>query len=99
MSHPMRSTMKRVVPRAALAVALMAGAAVLSVTSTARGASERQQAATIELTQTCSPNRVSAGAQISIEAVVANTGDQAFSTVTIGADAGDTKRERGRFRP
>ena len=99
MSHPMRSTMKRVVPRAALAVALTAGAAVLSVTSTARGASERQQAATIELTQTCSPNRVSAGAQISIEAVVANTGDQAFSTVTIGADAGTPNASGDDFVP
>ena len=79
--------MKRVVPRAALAVALMAGAAVLSVTSTARGASDRRQAAAIDLTQTCS-QRVRPDARIDIEAVVANTGDQQFTSVTIGADAG-----------
>lgn len=87
MSQPVRSTVKRVVPRAALAVALTAGAAVLSVTSTARGASDRQQAAAIELTQTCS-QRLRAGARIDIEAVLANTGDQVFTTVTIAADAG-----------
>jgi hypothetical protein len=86
-SQPVRSTVKRVVPRAALAVALTAGAAVLSVTSTARGASERQQAAAIELTQTCT-QRLPAAARIEIEAVLANTGDQAFTTVTIAADAG-----------
>jgi hypothetical protein len=79
--------MKRMVPRAALAVALMAGAAVLSVTSTARGASDRQQAAAIDLTQTCS-QRVRPDTRIDIEAVLANTGDQQFTSVTIGADAG-----------
>jgi hypothetical protein len=79
--------MKRVVPRAALAVALTAGAAVLSVTSTARGASERQQAAAIDLTQTCS-QRVRPDSRVDIEAVLANTGDQSFTSVTIGADAG-----------
>jgi hypothetical protein len=81
------STVKRVVPRAALAVAVTAGAAVLSVTSTARGASDRKQAAAIKLTQTCS-QRVQAGTRIDIEAVLANTGDEPFPTITIGADAG-----------
>jgi hypothetical protein len=78
---------KRVVPRAALAVALTAGTAVLSVTSTARGASDRKQAAAIELTQTCS-QRVSPGARIDIEAVLANTGDQNLTNILISADAG-----------
>ena len=87
MSHPVSSTVKRVAPRAALAVALTVGAAVLSVTSTARGASQRQQAAAIDLTQTCS-QRVRPDARIDIEAVLANTGDQSFTSVVIGADAG-----------
>jgi hypothetical protein len=94
----MRSTLKRVVPRAALAVALTAGAAVLSVTSTARGASERQQAAAIDLTQTCA-QRVRPNARIDIEAVVANTGDQPFDTVMIGADAGTPTDEGDDFVP
>lgn len=87
MSHLNNSTVKRLAPRAALAVILTAGAAVLSVTSTARGASERQQAAAIELTQTCS-KRVRAEARIDIAAVLANTGDQPFTRITIAADAG-----------
>jgi hypothetical protein len=90
--------MKRVVPRAALAVALTAGAAVLSVTSTARGASERQQAAAIDLTQTCS-QRVQPDARIDIEAVLANTGDQTFTSVTIGADAGTPNDSGDDFVP
>jgi hypothetical protein len=98
MSRSMRSTVKRVVPRAALAVALTAGAAVLSVTSTARGASDRTQAAAIELTQTCS-QRVRPGARIDIEAVLANTGDQILTSIAIGADAGTPTNEGDDFVP
>ena len=98
MSRSMSSTVKRVAPRAALAVALTAGAAVLSVTSTARGASERQQAAAIELTQTCS-KRVEARARIDIEAVLANTGDQPLTSIAIGADAGTPTDEGDDFVP
>ena len=98
MSRSMSSTVKRVVPRAALAVALTAGAAVLSVTSTARGASDRQQAAAIELTQTCS-QRVRAGTRIDIEAVLANTGDQILTSIAIGADAGTPNNEGDDFVP
>lgn len=90
--------MKRVAPRAALVVALTVGAAVLSVTSTARGASERQQAATIELTQTCT-QRLQAGARIDIEAVLANTGDQSFDSVTLVADAGTPNASGDDFVP
>ena len=90
--------MKRVMPRAALAVALTAGAAVLSVTSTARGASERQQAAAIELTQTCT-KRIKARARIGIEAVLANTGDQPLTSIAIGADAGTPTDESDDFVP
>jgi hypothetical protein len=98
MSRPISTTLKRVAPRAALAVALTVGAAVLSVTSTARGASERRQAATIELTQTC-PKRVRPGARIDIEAVLANTGDQAFTSITIVADAGTPNAGGDDFAP
>ncbi len=90
--------MKRVAPRAVLAVALTAFAAVLSVTSTARGASERQQAAAIELTQTCS-QRVRADSRIDIEAVLANTGDQPFISILIGADAGTPNASGDDFVP
>jgi hypothetical protein len=98
MSHSKRSIMKRAVPRAALAVVLTAGTAVLSVTTTARGASDRQQAAAIELTQTCS-NRVRPEARIDIEAVLANTGDQPLTRVTIVADAGTSNVAPDDFVP
>ena len=94
----MSSTVKRVAPRAALAVALATCAAVLSVTSTARGASERQQAAAIELTQTCT-KRIKARARIGIEAVLANTGDQPLTSIAIGADAGTPNEEGDDFVP
>src|SRR5215204_5662502 len=98
MSRSMSSSVKRVVPRAALAVAVTAFAAVLSVTSTARGASERQQAAAIEFTQTCT-KRIKPRARIDIEAVLANTGDQPLSSIAIGADAGTPTDEGDDFVP
>jgi hypothetical protein len=79
--------MKRMARRALLPAALTVSAVVLSVSSAALGAPARQQAAAIELTQTCS-QRVQPEARIDIEAVVANTGDQAFTDVTLAADAG-----------
>jgi hypothetical protein len=82
-----------------LAVALLAAFALLWVASTARGAPSRQQAAAIELTQTCSPERVKAGATIAIRAVLANTGDVAFTGVIIGADAGSPLDESDDFIP
>jgi hypothetical protein len=88
MSRPKSTSVKRPAPRVALAAALLAGFALLWVVSGARGAPARQQAAAIDLTQTCSPRRVKAGATIAIQAVLANTGDVAFTTVTIAADAG-----------
>jgi hypothetical protein len=83
----------------ALAAALLAGFALLWVASTARGAASRQQAAAIELTQTCSPQRVKAGARISIQVVLANTGDAAFTTILIGADAGTPVDDSDDFTP
>jgi hypothetical protein len=90
--------MKKLAPRALLAAALAVSAVVLSVASTALGASGRQQAAAIALTQTCS-QRVQPNARIDIEAVVANTGDQAFTGVTIGADAGTPNASGDDFVP
>jgi hypothetical protein len=95
----MSKSVKRTAPRVALAAALLAGFALLWVASTARGAVSRQQAAAIELTQTCSPQRVKAGATISIQAVLANTGDVAFTTVLIGADAGTPLDDSDDFTP
>jgi hypothetical protein len=99
MSRPMSTSVRRTAPSVALAAALLAGFALLWVASTARGAASRQQAAAIELTQTCSPERVKAGATISIQAVLANTGDVAFTTVLIGADAGTPMNESDDFIP
>jgi hypothetical protein len=90
--------MKRMAPRALVAAALTVSAVALSVASTALGASGRQQAATIELTQTCS-ERLQAGTTIDIEAVLANTGDQPFTTVTMVADAGTPNTSGDDFVP
>jgi hypothetical protein len=92
---------KRTAPRVVLAAVLLAAFALLWVASTARGAANRQSAAAIELTQTCSPARVAAGATISIQAVLANTGDVVFprTGITISADAGTPLEEGDDFLP
>ena len=99
MSQSTRSSVKRLAPRVALAAALTAGAVILTVASAALGASQRQQAAAIELTQRCSPKRVQAGATIDIEVVLANTGDVVFTSVAIGADAGTPLDSADDFTP
>jgi hypothetical protein len=99
MGRSVSTSVKRTAPRVALAAALLAGFALLWVASTARGAASRQQAAAIEVTQTCSPQRVKAGARISIQVVLANTGDAAFTTVLIGADAGTPQDDSDDFTP
>ena len=93
------TSVKRTAPRVGLAAALLAGFALLWVAGTARGAPSRQQAAAIDVTQTCSPHRVRAGATIEIDAVVANTGDVAFTTVAIRADAGTPLVDGDDFNP
>ena len=60
---------------ATLATALLVGATIFAVATTARGASHRAQAATLDLIQTCS-DRVEPGSSISIQATVQNTGDE-----------------------
>ncbi|MEP6910487.1 MAG: hypothetical protein ABI896_08675 [Actinomycetota bacterium] len=74
-------------PRAALVVAILVGAALLAVTTTARGASHRAQAAAFNITQSCS-GRVEPGTKIQVQAVVQNQGDENLHIDAIDADAG-----------
>jgi hypothetical protein len=90
--------LKRAAPSAALVAALVAGAAVLAVTSTARGASQRKQAAAIDVTQTC-PNRVPPRSSINVQAVVANTGDVVLDITVIVGDAGSPLDSSDDFIP
>jgi hypothetical protein len=69
-----------------LVTAILVGATIFAVATTARGASHRAQAAALELTQTCS-DRVEPGASISIQATVQNTGDEALIITPPGPDA------------
>jgi hypothetical protein len=98
MSRPVSTSIKRTAPRVVLVAALLAGFALLWVASTARGAPSRQQAAAIDLTQTCA-QRVRAGSPIAIQAVLANTGDVAFTGVAIKANAGTPLVESDDFIP
>jgi hypothetical protein len=71
-----------------LATAILVGATIFAVATTARGASHRAQVASLDLTQTCS-NRVAPGSSISIQATVQNSGDEFLLIPTRpDADAG-----------
>ncbi len=85
---------------ATLATAMLVGATIFAVATTARGASHRAQAATLDLTQTCS-NRVEPGSSISIQATVQNTGDEVLLIPPPGpdADAGTPDNGDGRLLP
>jgi hypothetical protein len=73
---------------ATLATAMLVGATIFAVATTAQGASHRAQVASLDLTQTCS-DRVEPGSSISIQAVVQNTGDETLLIPTRpDADAG-----------
>ena len=98
MSRPVSTSMRRTAPRVVLAAALLAGFALLWVVSTARGAPARQQAAAIDLSQTCA-RRVKPKSPIAIQAVLQNTGDVAFTTVAIKANAGTPLAEGDDFVP
>jgi hypothetical protein len=98
MSRPVSTSVKRTAPRVVLAAALLTAFALLWVASSARGAPSRQQAAAIELTQTCS-QRVKPGSSIAIEAVLQNTGDVALTAVAIKANAGTPLVEGDDFTP
>ena len=83
MSHLKNSGLRK---GATLATALLVGATIFAVATTARGASHRSQAATLDLTQTCS-NRVAPGASITVQAIVQNTGDEFLIIPPPGPDA------------
>jgi hypothetical protein len=79
---------------ATLATAMLVGATIFAVATTARGASHRAQTATLDLTQTCS-NRVEPGSPISIQAVVQNTGNEILIITPPGPDADAGTPENG----
>jgi len=83
MSHLKNSGLRK---GATLATALLVGATIFAVATTARGASHRAQVASIDLSQTCS-NRVEPGSLITIQAVVQNTGDEVLLIPPPGPDA------------
>ena len=87
MSHPRSSSLKKLAPQAALATAILVGATLFAVATSARGASQRAQAAAIDVTQTCG-NRVEPGSQIEFAVVVQNSGDEDMAITTVDADAG-----------
>ncbi len=87
MSHFKGSRLKKLAPQAALATAILVGGALFALTTTARGASHRAQAVSIDLTQTCS-SRVEPGARIDVTGVVHNSGDEPLDVTAIDADAG-----------
>ena len=86
MSHLKNTRLRR---GATLATAILAGATIFAVATTARGASHRAQAASLDLTQTCS-NRVEPGATITVQADRAEHGRRgpAHSSAWPDADAG-----------
>lgn len=87
MSHPRSSSLKKLAPQAALATAFLVGATLFAVATTARGASQRAQAAAMDVTQTCG-NRVEPGSQIAFDVVVQNSGDENLNVTGVDADAG-----------
>ncbi len=83
MSHLKHSGLRK---GATTATALLVGATIFAVATTARGASHRAQTATLDLTQTCS-DRVEPGSSITVQATVQNTGDEALIITPPGPDA------------
>lgn len=87
MSHRKSARLKKLAPHAALAAAILVGATLLAMATTARGASHRAQVAALNVTQTCS-RRVQPGSRIDFAAVVQNSGDENLIITLIDADAG-----------
>jgi len=87
MSRPKSARLKKLAPQTALATAIVLGAALFAVATSARGASHRAQAAALDLTQTCA-NRVEPSTSVGIQAVVQNSGDEILINIVIDADAG-----------
>ena len=88
MSRRKGSRLRKFAPQAALATAILVGATLFAVATTARGASHRAQVAQLDITETCSA-RVEPGATVNVQAVVDNTGDEVLIVpVPPDADAG-----------
>jgi hypothetical protein len=87
MSRRKSSRLKKLAPQAALVTAVLVGATLFALATTARGASHRAQVAAIDLTQSCT-GRVEPGTPIAIQAVVQNSGDENLAVSAIDADAG-----------
>jgi hypothetical protein len=83
-----------------LVAGLIVAAAILAASGTARGAGERQTAATIDVTQTCSA-RVQPNTTVQVQAVVANTGDAQIDIPSDGivGDAGTPLVDSDDFVP
>jgi hypothetical protein len=97
MSRAKSESLKSMAPILALAAGLLAALAVLALTSSARGASHKGLAASIDITQTCS-KRVQPNSPVAIQATVSNTGDTVLDVTTIKGDAG-TDDESDDFVP
>jgi len=87
-----------IVTAGAVAVVLVVVAALLSVTSSAKGAPQRILAAAIDLDQTC-PERVEPRTPIPIRATASNTGDVVLDVTRISGDAGTPDNESDDFIP
>ncbi len=87
MNRPRSFRLKKLAPQAALATAILAGATLFAVATTARGASQRAQVATIAVTQVCE-NRVEPDSPVAFQVVVQNTGDEGLAVTLVDADAG-----------
>ena len=79
--------LKRLVRPMILGAVALLGVAILGAASTARGASDRAQAASVDVTQTCS-GRVEPNARVDITATVTNNGDEGLNITSIDGDAG-----------
>lgn len=94
MSHLKNSQLKTL---ATVATAILAGVTLSAGATTARGASHRAQAASLDLTQTCS-TRVDPGKPIEVQAIVKNTGDENLLIPTPpDADAGTPDNDADNF--
>ncbi len=87
MNRPRSFRLKKLAPQAALATAILAGATLFAVATTARGASQRAQVAAMDVTQTCG-TRVEPGSPIQFAVVVQNSGDEDLNVQVVDADAG-----------
>ena len=79
--------LKRLARPLLLGLVALLGIALLGVANTARGAADRAQAASLDVTQTCT-GRVQPQSRVDITATVTNNGDESLNITQIDADAG-----------